>query len=155
MAHPAIEISGLTKRYGKGDTAVDALKGVDMTVQPGEVVGLIGPSGSGKSTLLKCLGAVIEPTSGRMALAGEAIYDQGWKVADLRALRRDRIGFVFQAPYLIPFLGHWMSAIARRRRCRSSPVASSSASRSPARWSISRRSSSPTSRRRRSTANGR
>jgi putative ABC transport system ATP-binding protein len=104
MAHPAIEISGLTKRYGVGDAAVDALKGVDMIVQPGEVVGLIGPSGSGKSTLLKCLGAVIEPTSGRMALAGETIYDNGWKVADLRALRRDRIGFVFQAPYLIPFL---------------------------------------------------
>ncbi|MBK7473023.1 MAG: ABC transporter ATP-binding protein [Betaproteobacteria bacterium] len=104
MAHPAIEISGLTKRYGEGDTAVDALKGVDMIVQPGEVVGLIGPSGSGKSTLLKCLGAVIEPTSGRMALAGETIYDNGWKVADLRAMRRDRIGFVFQAPYLIPFL---------------------------------------------------
>ncbi|GMU73546.1 MAG: ABC transporter ATP-binding protein [Burkholderiales bacterium] len=102
--HPAIEISGLTKRYGEGDAAVDALKGVDMIVQPGEVVGLIGPSGSGKSTLLKCLGAVIEPTSGRMALAGETIYDNGWRVADLRALRRDRIGFVFQAPYLIPFL---------------------------------------------------
>jgi putative ABC transport system ATP-binding protein len=102
--HPAIEISGLTKRYGRGDAAVDALKGVDMIVQPGEVVGLIGPSGSGKSTLLKCLGAVIEPTSGRMALAGETIYENGWKVDDLRALRRDRIGFVFQAPYLIPFL---------------------------------------------------
>ncbi len=104
MERPAIEISGLTKRYGEGDAAVDALKGVDMIVQPGEVVGLIGPSGSGKSTLLKCLGAVIEPTAGRMALAGETIYDHGWKVADLRALRRDRIGFVFQAPYLIPFL---------------------------------------------------
>jgi putative ABC transport system ATP-binding protein len=102
--HAAIEISGLTKRYGEGEAAVDALKGVDMIVQPGEVVGLIGPSGSGKSTLLKCLGAVIEPTSGRMALAGETIYDNGWKVADLRSLRRDRIGFVFQAPYLIPFL---------------------------------------------------
>ena len=100
----AIEISGLTKRYGVRDAAVDALKGVDMIVQPGEVVGLIGPSGSGKSTLLKCLGAVIEPSAGRMALAGEAIYDNGWQVADLRALRRDRIGFVFQAPYLIPFL---------------------------------------------------
>ena len=102
--HPAIAISGLTKRYGHGDAAVDALKGVDMIVQPGEVVGLIGPSGSGKTTLLKCLGAVIEPTSGHMALAGETIYDNGWNVADLRALRRDRIGFVFQAPYLIPFL---------------------------------------------------
>ena len=101
---PAIEISGLTKRYGEGDAAVDALKGVDMVIRPGEVVGLIGPSGSGKSTLLKCLGAVIEPTTGRMALAGETIYDNGWRVTDLRALRRDRIGFVFQAPYLIPFL---------------------------------------------------
>lgn len=104
MVQPAIEISSLTKRYGEGDAAVDALKGVDITIQPGEVVGLIGPSGSGKSTLLKCLGAVIEPTSGRMALAGKVIYDNGWKVSDLRALRRDHIGFVFQAPYLIPFL---------------------------------------------------
>jgi len=100
----AIEIRGLTKRYGQGDAVVDALKGADMIVQPGEVVGLIGPSGSGKTTLLKCLGAVIEPTAGSMALAGETIFDGGWKVDDLRALRRDRIGFVFQAPYLIPFL---------------------------------------------------
>ena len=103
-AAAAIAIRGLRKRYGSGEAAVDALKGVEMTVAPGEVVGLIGPSGSGKSTLLKCLGAVIEPTAGRMALGGEIIYDGGWKVADLRALRRDRIGFVSQAPYLIPFL---------------------------------------------------
>ena len=99
-----IRIEGLKKRYGRGDTAVDALKGVDMEVGQGEVVGLVGPSGSGKSTLLKCLGAVIEPTAGRMILGDETIYDDGWKVADLRALRRDRIGFIFQAPYLIPFL---------------------------------------------------
>ncbi len=104
MAGAAIAIGGLSKRYGQGDAAVDALKGVNMEIQPGEVVGLIGPSGSGKSTLLKCLGAVIEPSAGTMALAGETIYDNGWRVADLRALRRDRIGFVFQAPYLIPFL---------------------------------------------------
>jgi putative ABC transport system ATP-binding protein len=75
-----------------------------MTVAPGEVVGLIGPSGSGKSTLLKCLGAVIEPTAGRMTLGDDIIFDGGWKIPDLRALRRDKIGFVFQAPYLIPFL---------------------------------------------------
>jgi putative ABC transport system ATP-binding protein len=99
-----IRIEGLRKRYGEGDTAVDALKDVNMTVAPGEVVGLIGPSGSGKSTLLKCLGAVIEPSGGKMVLGGEVIYDDGWKIPDLRALRRDRIGFVFQAPYLIPFL---------------------------------------------------
>ena len=99
-----ISIEGLSKRYGEGDTAVDALKDVNMNVAPGEVVGLIGPSGSGKSTLLKCLGAVIEPTTGKMTLGDEVIYDNGWKIPDLRALRRDRIGFVFQAPYLIPFL---------------------------------------------------
>ena len=99
-----IRIEGLRKRYGDGDTAVDALKDVNMTVAPGEVVGLIGPSGSGKSTLLKCLGAVIEPTTGKMTLGDEVIYDNGWRIPDLRALRRDRIGFVFQAPYLIPFL---------------------------------------------------
>ena len=99
-----IKIEGLSKRYGTGDTAVDALKEVNMTVAPGEVVGLIGPSGSGKSTLLKCLGAVIEPTAGRMTLGDEVIFDDAWRISDLRALRRDKIGFVFQAPYLIPFL---------------------------------------------------
>ena len=99
-----IRIEGLSKRYGHGDTAVDALKHVDMAVAPGEVVGLIGPSGSGKTTLLKCLGAIIEPSTGRMTLGSEIIYDNKWKIKDLRALRRDKIGFVFQAPYLIPFL---------------------------------------------------
>jgi len=104
MAGQGIHIEGLSKRYGEGDTAVMALKEVNMHVEPGEVVGLIGPSGSGKSTLLKCLGAVIDPTAGRMQLGDQLIFDKGWKVPDLRALRRDKIGFVFQAPYLIPFL---------------------------------------------------
>ena len=104
MTGKGIHVEGLKKRYGSGDTAVDALKGVDMQVAPGEVVGLVGPSGSGKTTLLKCLGAVIEPTAGRMTLGDETIYDNGWLVKDLRALRRDKIGFIFQAPYLIPFL---------------------------------------------------
>ena len=104
MARRGILIEGLSKRYGSGDTAVLALKDVTMEVAPGEVVGLIGPSGSGKSTLLKCLGAVIDPTAGRMLLGEDVIFDGGWRVRDLRALRRDRIGFVFQAPYLIPFL---------------------------------------------------
>ena len=72
-----ILIEGLAKRYGQGDTAVDALKGVNMRVDPGEVVGLIGPSGSGKSTLLKCLGAVIDPTAGRMTLGEDVIFDNG------------------------------------------------------------------------------
>jgi len=101
---PAIKLEGLVKRYGKGAAAVDALKGVDMEVFPGEVVGLLGPSGSGKTTLLQCLGAVIEPTAGRITLGGEVTFDGEWKTRDLRALRRDKIGFMFQAPYLIPFL---------------------------------------------------
>ena len=104
MTGKGIRIEGIKKRYGSGDTAVDALKGVDMQVAAGEVIGLVGPSGSGKTTMLKCLGAVIEPTAGRMTIGDELIYDNGWKIKDLRTLRRDRIGFVFQAPYMIPFL---------------------------------------------------
>ncbi|NCC93329.1 MAG: ABC transporter ATP-binding protein [Opitutae bacterium] len=104
MTGKGIRVEGIKKRYGSGDTAVDALKGVDLQVAAGEVVGLVGPSGSGKTTMLKCLGAVIEPTAGRMTIGDELIYDDGWKIKDLRTLRRDRIGFVFQAPYLIPFL---------------------------------------------------
>ena len=104
VENTGIRITDLRKQYGSGESVVEALKGVDLQVAPGEVVGLIGPSGSGKSTLLKCLGAVIEPTSGQMALRSELIYDGAWLVSDLRALRRDKIGFVFQAPYLIPFL---------------------------------------------------
>lgn len=101
---PAILVRNVAKQFGSGPTAVDALKDANLTVFPGEVVGLIGPSGSGKTTLLKCLGAVIEPTSGSITLGDELIYKGGWRVDDLRALRRDRIGFIFQAPYLIPFL---------------------------------------------------
>jgi len=104
MSNRGIRIENLSKHFGKGDTAVLALKNINMQVAPGEVVGLIGPSGSGKSTLLKCLGAVIDPTSGRMVLDDEIIFDDGCKQHDLRALRRDKIGFVFQALYLIPFL---------------------------------------------------
>jgi len=104
MADGGVYIEGMSKRYGEGDTAVHALKDVNMQVLPGEVIGQIGPSGSGKSTLLKCLGAVIEPTAGRMTLGNEVIYQDSWIIKDLRALRRDKIGFVFQAPYLIPFL---------------------------------------------------
>ncbi|MGM0906199.1 MAG: ABC transporter ATP-binding protein [Pseudomonadota bacterium] len=104
MNGKGIHIEGLSKRYGSGSTAVDALRDVNMQVAPGEVVGLIGPSGSGKSTLLKSLGAVINPSAGRMTLGDKVIYNEGWQVPDLRALRRDKIGFVFQAPYLIPFL---------------------------------------------------
>ena len=101
---PAILMENVTKIYGTGEARVEALKGVNMAVYPGEVVGLIGPSGSGKSTLLKCLGAVIEPTAGKITLGGTVTYDNRWLIKDLTELRRDYIGFIFQAPYLIPFL---------------------------------------------------
>ena len=100
----AIRMTNLVKTYGSGPTEVRAIKDVSLYVNPGEVVGLLGPSGSGKTTLLQCLGAVIDPTAGRIELNGETVYDDGWKIDDVRALRRDKIGFVFQAAYLIPFL---------------------------------------------------
>ncbi|SMC33658.1 ABC transporter ATP-binding protein [Sporomusa malonica] len=100
----AIVMAGIKKRYGKGPTAVDALRGVNMAVYPGEVVGLVGASGSGKTTLLQCLGAIIDPTAGRIELGEEVTFDNGWLTKDVRTLRRDKIGFIFQAPYLIPFL---------------------------------------------------
>ena len=100
----AIRLTNLVKTYGSGPTEVRAIKNVSLYVNPGEVVGLLGPSGSGKTTLLQCLGAVIDPTAGRIELNGETVYDDGWTIDDVRALRRDKIGFVFQAAYLIPFL---------------------------------------------------
>jgi len=94
MVMPAIRVEDLSKTYGSGSSAVQAL----------EVVGLLGASGSGKTTLLQCLGAIIDPSAGRIDLGGETIFDGEWKYRDRRTLRRDRIGFVFQRPYLIPFL---------------------------------------------------
>lgn len=89
-----IRIENLRKVYGHGDTAVEALKSVNMQVSPGEVVGLVGPSGSGKSTLLKCLGAIIEPTSGRMTLGNEVIFEDGWKIAAVDK----HLGSVYNTP---------------------------------------------------------
>lgn len=94
-----IHIEGLTKRYGEGDTAVDALKGVDMKVAPGEVVGLIGPSGSGKSTLLNLIGLLDRPSAGRLCIDGDETSTL--PEAAITRLRGQRIGFVFQHHLLI------------------------------------------------------
>ncbi|MDP3413430.1 MAG: ATP-binding cassette domain-containing protein, partial [Polaromonas sp.] len=89
-----IDMGEVRKSYNLGlPSEAEVLHGVSLQVQRGEFIALIGPSGSGKSTLLKCLGAIIEPTSGRMTLGHDVIYDNGWTTPDLRALRRDRIGF--------------------------------------------------------------
>lgn len=89
---------------GEGATRVDALFDITMTVSSGEVVGLLGPSGSGKTTLLNAIGAIIEPNAGWMRLDGEVVYDNRWLRRDLRRLRLEKIGFIFQIHNLLPFL---------------------------------------------------
>jgi putative ABC transport system ATP-binding protein len=98
----AIEIRGLTKVFGSGETEVRALNGVDLDVERGEMVAIMGPSGSGKSTLLHLLGALETPTSGTIALAGR--HFEGLSDRELTMLRREMIGFVFQFFNLLPAL---------------------------------------------------
>jgi putative ABC transport system ATP-binding protein len=92
----------LTRRYGEGDTAVDALRGVSLDVRAGELVAVMGPSGSGKSTLMHILAGLDAPTSGTVEIAGTEITKLG--DTDLTRLRRQHIGFVFQFFNLLPML---------------------------------------------------
>jgi putative ABC transport system ATP-binding protein len=103
-AHPLIEIAGVSKHYGEGEARVDALRDIDLTVRRGEVVALLGPSGSGKTTLLNIIGCIIDPTKGQLTLDGERVFDNRWLRRDLRKLRLDKIGFIFQFHNLLPFL---------------------------------------------------
>ncbi|MBI3132224.1 MAG: ABC transporter ATP-binding protein [Acidobacteria bacterium] len=100
----ALRAENLYKTYGHGDTEVKALRGVSMVAHPGEVVALLGPSGSGKSTLLTGLGLLNPPERGVIELMGQRVLEDGRAQGDLAALRRSRIGFVFQKSNLIPFL---------------------------------------------------
>lgn len=99
-----VEIRNVSKHFGSGETRVDALKDVSLDIHGGSVVGLLGPSGSGKSTLLNILGCILEPSSGRVSLDGELVYDGKWLRSDLRRLRLEKIGFIFQFHNLLPFL---------------------------------------------------
>jgi putative ABC transport system ATP-binding protein len=99
-----VEIVGVSKTFGSGDLAVQALKPCSLTVQAGELAALVGPSGSGKSTLLLAISLILEPTTGRIVINGEEIYNNGWTGVDDRAFRRRNIGFIFQQHNLIPFL---------------------------------------------------
>ena len=99
-----IDLKAISKHYGEGATRVDALRGVDLEVRAGEVVALLGPSGSGKTTLLNIIGCIIDPTEGRVWLDGEPVYENRWLRDDLRRLRLDKIGFIFQFHNLLPFL---------------------------------------------------
>lgn len=95
-----IEATGITKVYGSNGNAVHALRGVDLKVEQGEFLALIGPSGSGKSTLMAILGCLDQPTAGTYALGGQEV--QGLGGGELARIRNAKVGFVFQAYNLLP-----------------------------------------------------
>jgi putative ABC transport system ATP-binding protein len=99
-----LEIEKVSQTFGSGETAVQALKPTTLSVDAGELVALLGPSGSGKSTLLLAISLIQPPTTGRITIGGELLYDDGPTGVDARAFRRRKIGFIFQQNNLIPFL---------------------------------------------------
>ncbi len=103
-AKPLVRVKNVSKHFGDGEARVDALRDVSIDVSPRQVIALLGPSGSGKSTLLNVIGCIIEPSTGKLELDGDLVFDGGWLRSDLRQLRLDKIGFIFQAHNLIPFL---------------------------------------------------
>jgi putative ABC transport system ATP-binding protein len=97
-----VSAKDVTRRYGEGETAVDALRGVSLDVKAGELVAVMGPSGSGKSTLMHILAALDKPTTGTVSIAGEDVGSLS--DSDVTMLRRRHIGFVFQFFNLLPML---------------------------------------------------
>lgn len=104
MSSIAIKVENLKKEYTTKDSTLQVIKGIDFELEKGEIAMLLGPSGSGKTTLLLMLGCILEPTSGRITLDNEIVYEDRWILKDTRKLRREKLGFIFQAHNLIPFL---------------------------------------------------
>ncbi len=104
MNKQAIRVENLVKHFGKGDSLVEVIDGASFEVNKGELVALVAPSGAGKTTLLMMIGCVEEPTSGTIWLGDEKVYENKWLTKETRKIRREKIGFIFQAHYLIPFL---------------------------------------------------
>jgi putative ABC transport system ATP-binding protein len=100
----AIVAEHLTKVFGRGETEVVALKNVSLAVEAGDLVALMGPSGSGKTTLLRALSLIDPPTFGCISIAGESVCADALHLVDDRRLRREKVGIIFQAYNLIPFL---------------------------------------------------
>ena len=104
MSPPAVEVQNLRKVYGSGHTEVVAIRDATLSIARGEIVGMLGPSGSGKSTILTAMALINPPTSGHIAINGTPVLDGPKALVDLRAFRRQHLGFVFQKANLIPFL---------------------------------------------------
>ena len=100
----AIKVENLNKSFGSGDAFVDVIHDANFTINKGELVALIAPSGAGKTTLLMMLGCVDKPNSGTIWLGDEKVFQDRWLTKETRKIRREKIGFIFQAHYLIPFL---------------------------------------------------
>lgn len=104
-----LQTSGLKKYYGSGDTQVKALDGMNLSIEQGEFVTIVGTSGSGKSTLLHMLGGLDRPTAGTVTVDGKDIFTL--KDEELTIFRRRKIGFVFQAYNLVPVLSVWENIV--------------------------------------------
>lgn len=100
----AIKAENLSKHFGKDDNFVDVIQNASFSINKGELVALVAPSGAGKTTLLLMIGCVEDPSSGRIWLGDEEVYNNKWLTKETRKIRREKIGFIFQAHYLIPFL---------------------------------------------------
>jgi putative ABC transport system ATP-binding protein len=103
-ANALVSLRGISKHFGEGEARIEALRDISLDVVPGEVVALRGPSGSGKTTLLNVVACILDPSGGRMSLDGETVYDNKWLRRDLRRVRLEKIGFIFQFHNLLPFL---------------------------------------------------